>query len=341
MFGGQLRDAFNRDVFPNTGQPGSYGGGQNSAFSAANPTAYETASAFSNGGGDGSFGNVANYQDGGGSFNHEMGPSYYGQSGANYGGQDYGSGQDGGGCEPCNIPGNGYGSGAGGDYGYASQGSTYGSGYDSGSGNINYHTDPGYGEQTGYNTTYNPVSQRTNHLSATHASVNEMLVKYLRDTVIKISKALKVKPDWVDLSPDGGASWKYSSMVQGNSLWCRVFTKVEVDAERKAFKRPLPHICNITTTTKIKLDQDLVSELQKEFPMMSYCPSTNSLKITMDSLEHNLAMLSLICSCQQDKISLDNIKYHNLPKKYMLLTTPGNRRYNPGAKYSLVRQIRT
>jgi len=366
MFGGQLRDAFNRDVFPNTGQPGSYGvgnGGPSSAFSGGSTMAYEAASPFGNvamgGGGGGSFGNVANYQGGGGSFNNEIGPNYQ-MNGSGYGGASgYGDASGGGGlanyesCEPCNIPGNGYGSGAGNDYGYGGQGAgngaSYGSSYDAGSGfsggpnspDINYNNDPGYGAQTGYNTSYNALSQRNSHLSATHASVNEMLVKYLRDTVVKISKALKVKPDWVDLSPDGGASWKYSSMVQGNSLWCRVFTKVEVDAERKGFKRPLPHICNITTTTKIKLDPELVSELQKEFPMMSYCPSTNTLKITMDSLEHNLAMLSLICSCQQDKISLDNIKYYNLPKKYMLLTTPGNRRYNPGAKYSLVRQIRS
>jgi hypothetical protein len=188
---------------------------------------------------------------------------------------------------------------------------------------------------------YEGGEEEDEDLDASHSSVNRELVKHLRKNIIKLSKQLKIKPDWVDLSPDGGASWKYSSMVAGNSIWCRVFTKVEVHGERKGCKRPIPHICNITTTTKIKLDPELVVELLKEFPMMSYCSSTNNLQLTMDSLEHNLAMLALICSCQQDKISLNHIKYYDLPKKYMLLTTPSSKKYHPAAKYSLIRQIRT
>jgi len=184
------------------------------------------------------------------------------------------------------------------------------------------------------------VDNRTNQLTATHESVNEMLVSYLKATIKYIAQQLKIKPDWIDLSPDGGASWKYSSIVQGNSIWSRVFTKIELHGERKAYKYPLPYIGNVTTTTRIKLDCEILNDLLREFPMMSYCQATKNLQITMDSLEHNLAILALICACQKEKISINRIKYHELVKKYMLLTTPGHKNYNAGAKYSLIRQIR-
>tara|TARA_R100001163_G_C5067342_1_gene206383 strand:+ start:4701 stop:5798 length:1098 start_codon:yes stop_codon:yes gene_type:complete len=365
MFRGPLRDAFNRDIFPNNKQPGAFGGGMNSGMDSgmnsgmnggacapfsSGPPAFQEDSPFGNIGSD-SFGNVASYQMGGGGVGTEMGPNYAMHSGG--GGYALPNGEQGYNASGGFVTqGGGYGSGANGYGGsneyqtmqqsspqanYESCGSCQGN-----SPNINYNVDPDYGMANDYNNVaYPPVENRDEHLSATHSSVDKMLIKQLKEGIIKISKQLKAKPDWVDLSPDGGASWKYSTMVEGNSIWCRVFTKIELHGERKGFKRPLPHICNVTTTTKIRLDSDLVSELLKEFPMMSYCPSTKNLQITMDSLEHNLAMLSLICSCQQDKISLDNIKYNNLPKKYMLLTTPGNKKYHPAAKYSLIRQIRS
>lgn len=186
----------------------------------------------------------------------------------------------------------------------------------------------------------NHVDNRSEHLTATHESVNDMLVNYLAMSIKHIGKQLKFKPDWIDLSPDGGASWKYSSIVQGNSIWSKVFTKIEIIGERKAYKYPLPYIGNIITTTRIKIDCEILPDLLREFPMMSYCQATKNLQITMDSLEHNLAMLALICAVQREKISINRIKHHELAKKYMLLTTPGHRNYQAGAKYSLIRQIR-
>lgn len=394
MFRGPLRDAFNREVYPQAGStpgtgmnnmnqmninmsqnmnnsnsnygqpsqtyPANYNNGNMKGGACApispGPPAYESATPFGNIGGD-SFGNVSTYNN---ETMFDQGPSY-------------------------KLPGVHMGAGSG----YGAMG--FLSNYSSPQEMNRYGRQPGgYGgptpqqpphqqqvqemfqqapqqQQTGSGCLPcqggQPPQQQSNQMvndftwdddenqgnnennesaiSASHMSVNRELVRYLRKSIIKLSRQLKIKPDWVDLSPDGGASWKYSSMVAGNSIWCRVFTKVEVHGERKGCKRPLPHICNVTTTTKIKLDSELVLELQKEFPMMSYCSSTNNLQLTMDSLEHNLSMLALICACQQDKISLDNIKYYDLPKKYMLLTTPGSKRYHAAAKYSLIRQIRT
>jgi hypothetical protein len=374
-----LRDAFNRDVFPQGGPNNNAMKGGACAPITPGPPAYESATPFGNigtntfgnvsalnnetmfdqgpsyklpgvhmgaGSGYGAMGFISNYsgaQDNrygrqpgryGGPTNQPTGyggdqTSGYGDQTGGYGGHGghggygghgghggYGGGNGGGGCAPCQA-GNG-GVGGGGNGSMASQ-------------MVN-------------ELVYDENAQgggEDENLDASHSSVNRELVKFLRKSIIKLSRQLKIKPDWVDLSPDGGASWKYSSMVAGNSIWCRVFTKVEIHGERKGCKRPIPHICNITTTTKIKLDPELVVELLKEFPMMSYCSSTNNLQLTMDSLEHNLAMLALICACQQDKIPLNHIKYYDLPKKYMLLTTPGSKRYHPAAKYSLIRQIRS
>ena len=363
---GNLRDAFNRDVLPQAGSPmgsraGNIGGGCPPV--SPGPPAYESATPFGNIGTDG-FGNVSTLNNdsmfdqgpsyklpgvhmGAGSGYGAMGflsnynqtpPNKYGKQGGNYntgnyntgnyGGNGHGTGNGSGGCAPCQANTRNAGGDDVGNWG--GHGSDQSGGQGSQGGGGNWVNDLVYQE-----------GEEDEDIDATHSSVNRQLVKYLRKNIIKLSKQLKIKPDWVDLSPDGGASWKYSSMVAGNSIWCRVFTKVEVHAERKGCRRPIPHICNITTTTKIKLDPELVVELLKEFPMMSYCSSTNNLQLTMDSLEHNLAMLALICSCQQDKISLNHIKYYDLPKKYMLLTTPGNKKYHPAAKYSLIRQIRT
>lgn len=187
---------------------------------------------------------------------------------------------------------------------------------------------------------YNQVTQYQNPMQSVNNNVNNMMTNFLKKTITKLQQQLRSEPNWIDMSPDGGASWKYSNMIQGNSLWCRVFTKVEVSAERKAYTKPLPHIGNITTTTKIKLNPDLLPCLQKEFPMMSYCLSTKTLQITMDSLEHCLAILSLICACQQNKMKINKIKHHKLCQKYLLMTTPGHPRYHRSAIYSLVRLIR-
>lgn len=312
---GQLRDAFNRDVFPNKMQPGSYSnsnGGPSAAFSGG-PDAFNSSGSFSSYGQSGGHSSEwPSYEGGGFDAGSGYSSSIMNSGGSMSGSSGYES------CEPCNE---------GRQYNPPNQ--------------QQFQQPSSYAEVIHNLNHSDPVQTRNNHLSASHASVNEMLVNYLRKTVELLSSQLRMKPDWVDLSPDGGASWKYSTMIQGNSIWCRVFTRVEVHAERKAYKRPLPHIGNITTTTKIKLDCDLINELQKEFPMMSYCPSTKTLQITMDSLEHNLAMLALICCCQKETISLSNIKYYELPKKYLLLTTPGNKRYKRGAKYSLIRQIRS
>ena len=381
MFRGPLRDAFNRDVYANNGAAGAAGGAGMKGGACGpvtpGPPAFESATPFGNIGGD-SFGNVSSYNN---DSMFDQGPSYklpgvhmgagsgYGAMGFinNYNDQDtrygkqpgrystsYPTTQD----QTGGYGGNGYGgyggNGYGGNSGYG--GSSGGnSGYGAG-GYAGRATEEGGsggclpcqggnggggqgGDQMVNDLSYN--DEEDDKLDASHSSVNRELVRYLKKSIIKLSKQLKIKPDWVDMSPDGGASWKYSSMVAGNSIWCRVFTKVEVHGERKGCKRPIPHICNITTTTKIKLDPELVVELLKEFPMMSYCSSTNNLQLTMDSLDHNLAMLALICACQQDKIPLNHIKYYDLPKKYMLLTTPGSKRYHPAAKYSLIRQIRT
>lgn len=185
--------------------------------------------------------------------------------------------------------------------------------------------------------------QSINQIGAVNDGLSEVdrkLLQYLKQEVEKLSYQLRSKPDSLDLSPDGGATWKYSSMIQGGSIWCKCFTKIEVQAERKAYKYPLPHLTNVVTTTKIKLDPDLVTELQKEFPMISYCQSTKTLTISMDSLEHNLAMLCLICQAQKGNMKMSKIKYYSLAKKYMLLTTPNHPKYQAGAKYSMIRAIR-
>lgn len=289
-----LRDAFNREVFPNRAQPG----------------AYEASNAFDN---------RANYGQSGGSSDW---PLYNVQSSPMIGNYPNYGDMMAGDCNTCQT--------------YPQQPSGHHSSYGS----------YGYSELSGQKYTqpvnYQQAIQRdlASPINAVNLSVNEMLIKYLRQTVAKLSGQLRSKPDWIDLSPDGGASWKYSTMVHGNSLWCRVFTKIEISGERKAYTSPIPHIGNITTTTKIKLNYSMVSELQRELPMISYCPSTKTLQITMDTLEHCLAVLALVCACQQDKISLNKIKYHDLCKKYLLLTTPGNKRYRSGAKYALVRLIR-
>lgn len=307
-----LRDAFNREVYPNTRQPG----------------AYEASGSF----GSASTG-FASYQNGGGSewpsYNVQNSPAY----GNSYAMNSYSMGDSS--CSSCQDPHPQYNPG--------SQNIGYGNNNSSSYYGVSELTGQVYEQPATYAMVLQQQQQPQQYVSPIHSvntSVNNMLSKYLQNTVIKLTRQLRVQPDWVDLTPDGGASWKYSTMVKGNSLWCRVFTKVEVCAERKAYTKPLPHIGNITTTTKIKLSNNIITELQREFPMMSYCPSTKTLLITMDSLEHCLAILALICACQQDKISMNKIKYHNLCKKYLLLTTPGHPKYKRGAKYSLVRLIR-
>jgi hypothetical protein len=187
----------------------------------------------------------------------------------------------------------------------------------------------------------NQLGNRIQHLSSVHASLNQKIVQALRKNILKISRELGVPPSWVDLSPDGGAVWKYSHMVKGKSIWCRVFNRVEVTADRKATKEPLPHIGAITTTTKIKLDCDIVKSLQRDLPQVSYCPSTKRLQITTDTLDHNLSVLALICGCQQKKLSLNKLRYYKLPQKYFRLTTPGDKRYRRGAKYALIKFIQS
>lgn len=287
-----LRDAFNREVYPNTIQPG----------------AYEASSS----------GYASFNQSGGGDW-----PNYNVQSSPMVGSYpNYGDVED---CNSCQT----------------SLQNNYA--------NSSYK----YSELTGQMYTqpmnYSMAMQRDlqpqqqqfqQPIHAVNSSVNDMLMKYLNQTVQTLIKQLRVKPDWVDMSPDGGASWKYSTMVRGNSIWCRVFTKIDVCGERKAYTKPVPHIGNITTTTKIKLNSCILSELQQEFPMISYCPSTKTLNITMDSLEHCLAVLALVCACQRDKISMGKIKYYDLCRKYLMLTTPGHKKYRLGAKYALVRLIR-
>jgi hypothetical protein len=156
-----------------------------------------------------------------------------------------------------------------------------------------------------------------------------------------VAKELGVPPNWMDLTPDGGAVWKYSRMLKGRSVWCKVFNRVEISAERKAGRIPVPHVAFLTTITKIKLDCELVKNLQREMPQISYCPETHQLRITMDTLAHNVALLALICSVQQGKVGIQKIKYYKLVKKYINLTTPGNKKYSKGAIYAMIKYIRS
>lgn len=184
------------------------------------------------------------------------------------------------------------------------------------------------------------VNQRRLFLTQAQIKINYGILKNLKKNILYVSKELGIGPNWLDMSPDGGAVWKYSQMIKGKSIWNRVFNKVEVSAERKAHNLPMPHVSSITTTTKVKLDCDLVKDLQKDLPQISYCPESHYLRITMDSLPHNLAILALVCGCQQNKFTPNKLRYYNLPKKYLALTTPGNKKYNRNAKYSLIKIIK-
>lgn len=357
-----LRDAFNREVLPNRSQasPNNNTNNINNIYNLNNnqgPSAYDTFGS-SSGAGSATYATFNSNAPSTEWPSYNTSPSFTapapscgpcntgkqfgGQHGGQYGGQQ---GQYGG------QQGGQYGGQQGGaaseqQYFYGNPNEQYGGGEHSQTMQLMDQQQPASYSQILHelnnigNGTTNQVDNRSNNLTASHESVNDMLVSYLATTIKYIASQLKIKPDWVDLSPDGGASWKYSSMIQGNSIWCRVFTKVEVYGERKAYKYPLPYIGNIMTTTKIKLDCELLPDMLREFPMMSYCQATKTLQLTMDSLEHNLAMLSLICACQKGYISINRIKYHELAKKYMLLTTPGHKNYKSGAKYSLIRQIR-
>lgn len=168
---------------------------------------------------------------------------------------------------------------------------------------------------------------------------NNPILNMIEHSINSVMNALGVEPDWADVTEDGGAIWKQSSILKGKSLWGRVFSKIEVAGKQKPCPKPVPHYGCITTHTNMKLDVQLAGELQQELPMISYCPSTQLLSITMDTLEHNLAMLALVCGVQQDKLSYSKVKYYDLVKKYLGLTTPGNRHYRRGAKYSLVKFI--
>jgi len=306
-----LKDAFNREVYPNTaGQGQGQGQGQIQGNSYG---------AGSMGGGAGAYdqmdGQFASYQS------DNAGPNYQVPYNNSYAQQTQTQQSS---CDSCED--NSYGNQGMNNYGSNSQSSSH-----------QYPPQP---------PNYGMMLQQMNNQPNVQVeepkqqSIYEMLISYLKQTVEIVTGQLNINPDWVDTTPDGGACWKYSTMVRGNSLWCRVFNKVELNAERKACKHPLPHLTTLTTTTKIKLSDDIWKELQDDFPMVSYCSSTKDLRITMDSLEHNLAMLSLICAAQQGKLSLSKIKYYELPKKYLLLTTPGHAKYHRGAKFSLVRMIR-
>lgn len=185
----------------------------------------------------------------------------------------------------------------------------------------------------------NPVQNRTSHLTDLNVDINRRIIFDLKRNIAKITKELGVTPDWMDISPDGGAIWKYSKMLKGNSVWCRVFNRIEISAERKPSKKPLPHVGCITTTTKIKLDCECVKNLQREYPQISYCPNDKHLRITTDSLEHCLSILALISGCQKGKFTINKIRHYKLPEKYMKLTTPGEKSYNRAAKYSLIKMI--
>lgn len=163
----------------------------------------------------------------------------------------------------------------------------------------------------------------------------------LQNNVLRITRELGAGPSTMDNSPDGSASWKYSAMIKGGSVWCRVFNKIELCAEKKHIRTPQPHSGCVTTTTKVKLDCDLVRSLQKELQQISYCPATKNLRITSDSLEHCVGILALVCSCQQRKVSVGKIKYYNLANKYFRLTTPGDKKYCPSAKYALIKFIQS
>jgi hypothetical protein len=170
---------------------------------------------------------------------------------------------------------------------------------------------------------------------------NQVILARLKRNILKTINKLKIQPNWSDLTVDGGALWKYSNMVKGNSIWCRVFNRVEVCTGRHAHPKPVPYLATLSTTTKIKLDPKVAQQVQDLLPQIGYCSSDNVLRISMDTLEHNLAVLAIICGIQQGKFNIYQVRRNGLVEKYLQLTTPGHRRYHPYAKYKLIKFIRT
>jgi len=170
---------------------------------------------------------------------------------------------------------------------------------------------------------------------------NQTILAHLKRNILKTVKKLKIQPNWSDLSIDGGALWKYTNMIKGNSIWCRVFNRVEICTGRNIHPKPIPYSATLSTTTKIKLDPIVAQQVQDLLPQIGYCSSDNVLRISMDTLEHNLAILAIICGIQQGKINIYQVRRNGLVEKYLQLTTPGHRRYHPYAKYSLIKFIRT
>jgi len=163
----------------------------------------------------------------------------------------------------------------------------------------------------------------------------------MKKNMMKLMNQLQSKPNWADLSTDGGALWKYGQLVAGNSIWCRVFNRIEIGSDRYAYTKPIPYYARLTTVTKIKLDRKVANQIMEMLPQVGYCGSDNTLRITMDSLEHNLAILAIVCGIQQGKLKMCKVKKFNLIEKYLYLTTPRHPKYNPYAKYSLIKFIRS
>lgn len=177
------------------------------------------------------------------------------------------------------------------------------------------------------------------NINNTAPIINDKLTEVFYMTVYSVAKKLQIQPSLLDISKDGKAIWKHSQIVKGKTMWRKVFNEVVVFAERIKGKKPIPHIATLTTVTKIKLDPDVVKDIQIDLPQICYCEATQQLYITMDSLERCLALLTIISGIQQKKLSINKVRYYNLYKKYLELVNPREKRYNRGAKYSMIRFI--
>jgi hypothetical protein len=145
------------------------------------------------------------------------------------------------------------------------------------------------------------------------------------------------KPDLIDKNRGGVAIWKESTLSKRNHGYLK---RVEVMDEQIVNAQPYPHIGFVYTWVKLPIPEDYIYQITAMGPNVVYDTGKKWLRVRGNSYNANLATIALICMLVKGEISMEQNKFYNLHRKYLLSVKPRTRYYNRYAKYNFLNIIK-
>ena len=177
-------------------------------------------------------------------------------------------------------------------------------------------------------TDFNPAYTARQHYNAT-MNANTAQLGFSKVDIRNVSNQLG-EPDLVDPSRGGIAIWSTNTLRQRGFGYLK---RVEIIDERVPCNKPVKHNGYMYIWVNVPLESYQVSKIIDMSPNIMYDQQKKLLIVRSDNLHTAIALAALVKLYSKGQVSMYQIHYHDLLKKYFVMARPKHGKSNKIMKF--------